>query len=265
MLLDCDDEEAFFRILEHLPYPVNEDLFDTIYPPSVEMGSPNSGKTLAELEKCLPDFREGIITPDTLPPERTDTPLREEPTSPIKPPEAKPLTFLEKIAFYCAKHKKTFVVGGLGVLVIILIILVSHFISRVPPPSTVKDPSPPTRKDPSPPTGKDATPPVVEIIAAKDAWKFMNKTVTVEMIVRSGRQTTARNGRPMVFLDSLEGEKPFTVVIFSEGLEQFHKKGVDDPPAYYKGKKVRVAGLIEEYKGNPEIKVNSPDQMKVVD
>ena len=60
---------------------------------------------------------------------------------------------------------------------------------------------------------------------------------------------------------SLEG---LSVVIFKNDMGLFQKQGID-PAEFYKGKKVRVFGLIKEYQGAPEIVISNPWQIDVID
>lgn len=62
-----------------------------------------------------------------------------------------------------------------------------------------------------------------------------------------------------VFLN-MEGEYPnqcFTGVIFSSDLHRFN-----NPEDYYFGKMVKIRGMIEMYKGRPEIVIQSPNQIE---
>lgn len=52
-----------------------------------------------------------------------------------------------------------------------------------------------------------------------------------------------------------------TVVCFKEHLRKF-KKG---PAEQFKGKEVEITGRVEDYKGRPQIKLTTPDQIRLVD
>jgi len=53
-------------------------------------------------------------------------------------------------------------------------------------------------------------------------------------------------------------------VIFEAGLERFRDKGVNDPAAHFAGKRIRVTGTIEDFKGRPQIRADQPRQIEVV-
>jgi DNA/RNA endonuclease YhcR with UshA esterase domain len=95
-----------------------------------------------------------------------------------------------------------------------------------------------------------------------EAAKKVNEKVTVEMEVKSTGGTTAR------FLNSetdFKDDKNFTVFIPKEALEKFAKVKIEDPAKHFKGKTVRVTGTVTLYRDKPQIKVEDPDQIKVVD
>lgn len=87
------------------------------------------------------------------------------------------------------------------------------------------------------------------------AGQFIGQRKMVTGFVKRSH-TTAR-----VIHLSLDG---LSVVIFKSDMGLFQKQGID-PAEFYKGKKVRVFGLIKEYQGAPEIVISNPWQIDVVD
>jgi DNA/RNA endonuclease YhcR with UshA esterase domain len=70
------------------------------------------------------------------------------------------------------------------------------------------------------------------------------------------------------FLNSEEdfkGPKNFTVFIDKRALAKFKEAKIENPAAYFKGKTVQVKGKVTLYRDRPEIKVSSPDAIKVVE
>jgi len=97
-----------------------------------------------------------------------------------------------------------------------------------------------------------------------EAAKHVNEKCTVELEVKSSAK--ARNG--MVFLNSesnYRDGKNFTVVIEKKDLEKFKKAEIADPAAHYKGKTVHVTGTVSLYQNRPQLKVEDPAQIKVVE
>ena len=70
------------------------------------------------------------------------------------------------------------------------------------------------------------------------------------------------------FLNSEEDfkdAKNFTVYIGPEAFKKFKEARIDDPAARFKGKTVRVKGKVTLYRERPEIAVDGPDQIDVVE
>lgn len=95
------------------------------------------------------------------------------------------------------------------------------------------------------------------IIPAKDAKHYLNQMVTVEGKVSSVRQTTK-----VSILNF--GQSGFKAVVFKGEFPFFLSQGISIPKAY-KGKTVRITGKIKEYKGDPEIIIQHPSAIEVID
>ncbi len=76
---------------------------------------------------------------------------------------------------------------------------------------------------------------------------------------------TYNSGRVIWLMGNADVDRNFKVVIFPSAYSKF--PGYPDvlPDEYYKGKTIRVRGLIKLYRGWPEIIVNSPSQIEIVD
>jgi len=95
-----------------------------------------------------------------------------------------------------------------------------------------------------------------------EAAKRVDQKVTVEFQVKS------TGGKTAVYLNSEEdfkSDKNFTVFLPAKAVEKFKAKKVDDPAAHFKGKTVRVTGTVTLFKERPQIKVEGPDQITVVE
>lgn len=57
----------------------------------------------------------------------------------------------------------------------------------------------------------------------------------------------------------------FKAVIFKNNFSLFPKEALRSPERYFKGKTIRVYGIIKEYKTSPEIILNDPSQMEIVE
>jgi hypothetical protein len=101
----------------------------------------------------------------------------------------------------------------------------------------------------------------VKPIPPAEAAKKVNEKVTVEMEVKS------TGGRSNIYLNSEEdfkAEKNFTIFIGKDQLEKFKKAGIENPAEYYKKKVVQVTGTVVLEKEKPWIKVEEPEQIKVM-
>jgi hypothetical protein len=105
-------------------------------------------------------------------------------------------------------------------------------------------------------TQKWVNPSDPNVINWADAGKYVGKTKTVEgTIVRTFRSST--NTVFLDFHDPYQGY--FEAVIFASALKNFSFK----PEDFYRGKEVRINGLIKLYQGAPEIIVENPSQIEV--
>lgn len=92
-------------------------------------------------------------------------------------------------------------------------------------------------------------------IDSKEASKFIGERKMISGKIRKTR-STAKTIR--LAMDGL------LVVIFKNDLGLFQRAGID-PAQFYKGRTVKVFGLIKEYQGEPEIIVSNPWQIETVD
>lgn len=134
--------------------------------------------------------------------------------------------------------------------------IVARAADEQPPPQT-----PPAMEQPKP-AAKGAT------IKAEEAKNNIGNEVVVEFVVVAGRELEDKG---YVFLNSsTDRDDPagFTAFITKKGTDKFKKDAnIDHPFDHFRQKKIRVSGKIEEYGDNKklEIKVNSPDQIKIVE
>jgi len=96
-----------------------------------------------------------------------------------------------------------------------------------------------------------------EVVSWSDAAKYYNKFVAVE-----GRVVRAYNSGKACFLNfDSDWKNSFSAVIFSKNFKLFPAP----PEEIYKGKKVRVTGRIKKFKDSPEILVESPGQISILE
>jgi hypothetical protein len=92
-------------------------------------------------------------------------------------------------------------------------------------------------------------------IAATEASQHYNESLTVTGKVA---QVSSRGTVAFLNLDKRFPDSPFTAVIFQNNLDAFGDL------QKYAGKNVEITGTVTEYRGKPEIVLDSPDQINVV-
>ena len=108
---------------------------------------------------------------------------------------------------------------------------------------------------------KDAAP-----LPPEEAGKHVGEEATFEMVVKASKDRLAQ--RTEIYLDSTEDHtdpKNLAAVITVDGAAKLKEAGVEDPAAYFKGKTIRVSGMVSLKNGEPRIEVNDPKQIKVVE
>ncbi len=117
------------------------------------------------------------------------------------------------------------------------------------PEATTDSPTPET-----PPTPADTQP---QIVSWDDAATYDGQNVTV-----AGQVVDTYNSGKVVFLNFDEDfRNTFKVAIFADAWSLFPAP----PENYYRGKMVHVTGQIKMYQNAPEIIVDHPEQIKVVE
>jgi DNA/RNA endonuclease YhcR with UshA esterase domain len=96
-----------------------------------------------------------------------------------------------------------------------------------------------------------------KVISWQEADKYYGKSVTVE-----GKIVKTYNSGKVVFLNfHPDYKRYFTAVIFKSAFSKFP----NNPENYYMNKKVQITGLVKNYQGSPEIILNSPSQIKIIE
>lgn len=101
------------------------------------------------------------------------------------------------------------------------------------------------------------------VISWEEASAHIGERLTVEGEVIGTKYVRSSRGKP-TFLNmgnSYPNPNRFTVVIWGDDRSGFS----DDPESYYKGKRIRVKGTIEVYKGVPQIVVKEQSSIEVVE
>jgi len=99
-----------------------------------------------------------------------------------------------------------------------------------------------------------------DYITAADADKYIGQTKTVCGEVASATYAARSRGQPTFLnLDQPYPNHIFTIVIWGSNRRKFK----NPPETFFKGKSVCVTGVIDTYRGKPQIIVHDPSQIVV--
>jgi hypothetical protein len=105
----------------------------------------------------------------------------------------------------------------------------------------------------------------MQSISPVEAIRRLNEPVLVEMQIRRTKRCTCSS---QFFLDCEENHRDpnnLGVVVTAGGAAKFKEGAIDDPAAHFKGKTIRVQGVVILKEGWPYIEVDDPSQVKVVE
>ena len=101
-------------------------------------------------------------------------------------------------------------------------------------------------------------------ISPREAIERINEQVTVEMLVKAAKNCQRC---ALMFLDSEEDHHSFgnfAVAVTETGRGKFRHARIDDPAAHFKGKTIRVTGVVTMKDKQPQIEVDDPKQIEIV-
>jgi hypothetical protein len=102
------------------------------------------------------------------------------------------------------------------------------------------------------------------LLSAPEARTRINEQITVEMVVKAAKNCQRCS---LMFLDSEKDHhdlKNFAVAVTDTGKARFRGAKIDDPAGHFKGKTIRVSGVVTVKDKQPHIEVDDPNQIAVV-
>ena len=99
--------------------------------------------------------------------------------------------------------------------------------------------------------------PGFEVVSWADADKCYGRLVRVVGLVVA----TYRSDKVFIMNFHQDYRRHFKVAVFADDLGKFPS----DPEGYYEKRIVRVTGLVREYEGAPEMIVNDPGQIEILE
>src|SRR6516165_477306 len=101
-------------------------------------------------------------------------------------------------------------------------------------------------------------------LSAPEARTKIDEQITVEMLVKAAKNCQRCS---LMFLDSEEDHhdpKNFAVAVTDTGKASFREAKITDPAGHFKGKTIRVSGVVTVKDKQPQIEVDDPRQIEVV-
>jgi tryptophanyl-tRNA synthetase len=99
-----------------------------------------------------------------------------------------------------------------------------------------------------------------------EARKKVGEEILVEMTVRTAKDRLEKRGE--IYLDAeldFRDEKNFATVINRDGAALFQQEGVKDFEEHFRGKTIRVKGVVTVVDDVPRIEVSDPKQVELVE
>ena len=98
-----------------------------------------------------------------------------------------------------------------------------------------------------------------------EAASRVNEQITVEMLVKAAKNCTHCS---QVFLDSEQDHHDpnnLAVAVTETGKARFKEMRIDDLAGHFKGRAIRVTGVVTFKESRPRIEVDDPGQIEVVE
>src|SRR5262249_30249318 len=103
------------------------------------------------------------------------------------------------------------------------------------------------------------------LLSAPEARTRINEQITVEMLVKAAKNCQRCS---LMFLDSEADHhdpKNIAVAVTDTGKARFREAKIDDPAGHFKDKTIRVTGVVTVKDDQPQIEVDDPSQIAVVE
>ena len=94
----------------------------------------------------------------------------------------------------------------------------------------------------------------------------VNEKVKVEMRVKATKNRLQK--RKEIYIDSEEdfrAPKNLGIVVNELGAARFREIGIEDPADHFKGKAIRVTGILTKEKNRARVIVEDPKQIQIVE
>jgi len=102
-------------------------------------------------------------------------------------------------------------------------------------------------------------------LSSLEAKYRINERITVEMHVKAAKNCQHCS---QIFLDSEEDHhdpKNLALAVTEDGKRKFKEAEIHDPAGHFKGKTIRITGVVTLKENRPQIAVYDPSQIEVVE
>lgn len=104
------------------------------------------------------------------------------------------------------------------------------------------------------------------VIKADNFIQLISHTSQYARIEGKIRECEVTDNSKVIFLNFGENfNTSLSAIIYNTDVYNFIDAGIEEPQEYFKNKKVVVEGIIRISNGKPEVVINSPNQIKVID
>ncbi len=106
----------------------------------------------------------------------------------------------------------------------------------------------------------------VNVLDARNPIGIMSKVSKYAVIKGKVADVDVSERSKVIFLNFGNNyNTSFSAVIYENKLPAFVMAGVDSPADYYKNKTVKLEGFVRMINGKPEMVIESPSQIKIID
>jgi DNA/RNA endonuclease YhcR with UshA esterase domain len=105
------------------------------------------------------------------------------------------------------------------------------------------------------------------VVTAEKAGQFLNQRITVEMAIRSVGKATTTERYYLNSKASYRDNDNFAITFTRPVIDQLKAQGISDLSgieAHFKGRTIRVTGMVSEYQSRAQVDITSLDQIQIV-
>jgi acetyl esterase/lipase len=102
-------------------------------------------------------------------------------------------------------------------------------------------------------------------IPSAQAKDHVGERLTVEATIQASKDSANHREYSLDSESNFNDPKNFAVVVSYDQVDKFRKAGIDNPAAHFKGKTIRVTGVVTQENQQVRIRIEDPSQIKIVE